>query len=142
MYEDLHVSIKNRCEVVLVFYFQFFLKATQLEQMLLDYTRANEQREITKEVIEKKQQVKFCTYGHNTTKCCIGIHILCPPMSDDLRNDFVIGHSISLSVFVPFFYLSSICNCNLDLFSPASQGRDGKLFFEFRALGSLFPRLS
>lgn len=36
---------------------QFFLKATQLEQMLLDYTRANEQREITKEIIEKKQQV-------------------------------------------------------------------------------------
>ncbi|XP_022314343.2 structural maintenance of chromosomes protein 6-like isoform X1 [Crassostrea virginica] len=36
--------------------YRFFLKATQLEQMLLDYTRANEQREITKEVIEKKQQ--------------------------------------------------------------------------------------
>eukprot|EP00105_Crassostrea_gigas_P004900 XP_011418269.1 PREDICTED: structural maintenance of chromosomes protein 6 isoform X1 [Crassostrea gigas] len=36
--------------------YKFFLKATQLEQMLLDYTRANEQREITKEIIEKKQQ--------------------------------------------------------------------------------------
>ncbi|XP_056019651.1 structural maintenance of chromosomes protein 6-like isoform X2 [Ostrea edulis] len=36
--------------------YKFFLKATQLEQMLLDYTRANEQREITKDIIEKKQQ--------------------------------------------------------------------------------------
>ncbi|XP_061192565.1 structural maintenance of chromosomes protein 6-like isoform X2 [Saccostrea echinata] len=36
--------------------YKFFLKATQLEQMMLDYTRANEQREITKEIIEKKQQ--------------------------------------------------------------------------------------
>lgn len=31
--------------------------------MLLDYTRANEQREITKEIIEKKQQVTISIIG-------------------------------------------------------------------------------
>jgi len=37
---------------------QFFLKATQLEQMKMDYNMANEQREITKDIINRKEQVR------------------------------------------------------------------------------------
>ncbi|KAK3091708.1 hypothetical protein FSP39_022054 [Pinctada imbricata] len=36
--------------------YKFFLKATQLEQMKLDYSRANEQKEVTKVMIEKKKE--------------------------------------------------------------------------------------
>lgn len=36
--------------------YKFFLKATQLEQMKIDYSMANEQKEITREIIEKKEQ--------------------------------------------------------------------------------------
>ncbi|OWF41408.1 Structural maintenance of chromosomes protein 6 [Mizuhopecten yessoensis] len=36
--------------------YKFFLKATQLEQMKMDYSMANEQKEITREIIEKKEQ--------------------------------------------------------------------------------------
>ncbi|XP_063412399.1 structural maintenance of chromosomes protein 6-like isoform X3 [Mytilus trossulus] len=37
--------------------YKFFLKATQLEQMKADYQTADQHREVTKEVIEKKEQM-------------------------------------------------------------------------------------
>jgi hypothetical protein len=36
---------------------QFFLKATQLEQMKMDYAYANNQRKVTMEIIEQKEKV-------------------------------------------------------------------------------------
>ena len=41
-------------------YLQFFLKATQLEQIKEEYGKANGQKDITKEIIEQKQQVSVC----------------------------------------------------------------------------------
>ena len=49
------------------FFCQFFLKATQLEQMSTDYELIIEQQDIIKNTLEKKQEVIVDTISpHNT----------------------------------------------------------------------------
>ena len=47
--------------VVIVFFmcFQFFLKATQLEQMKNDYIDANQSKEVALEILRQKKEVKM-----------------------------------------------------------------------------------
>ena len=45
------------CIYLVTFFFQFFLKATQLDQIKEDYSRANQQKHVTDEIIEQKIQV-------------------------------------------------------------------------------------
>jgi len=45
------------CFVFVCFFFQFFLKATQLEQMSSDYQLIIEQQDIIKNTLDRKQEV-------------------------------------------------------------------------------------
>jgi len=42
-------------------YFQFFLKATQLEQMKNDYVDANQSKEVALEILRQKKEVHINT---------------------------------------------------------------------------------
>lgn len=92
--------------------------------MLLDYTRANEQREITKEIIEKKQQVtifydKFIhVYGNII--CIISWFEL-------IMSSFIPVHLIKQKIDKKYIhYINNSYTCNLTYL--AKKVKENNLF--------------